>query len=72
MTAGTGKDMDTVFTVIAGVTILVDVLGQIGAVIVIIILDFSGIGHLPAAVGAALINYNQAVANRTNRHNAHP
>ena len=72
MTPGTGKEMDTVITVIAVVPILVDILVQIGAVIIIIILDFSGIKHLSATVGAVFFNYGQAVANWANCHGAHP
>ncbi|MDD4237715.1 MAG: hypothetical protein PHT62_04075 [Desulfotomaculaceae bacterium] len=57
MTVGTGKEVDTVVTVFTVVTILVGVLVQIGAVIVIIILDFSCVNHLPAAVRAILYYY---------------
>lgn len=67
---GTGKEMDTLVTA-SKAGILIEVLGQIGAVIIQIILDFSGISHLPAAVGANLYNRNQTVAYRANRHSAH-
>jgi len=72
MTIWTGKEMDTVVTVITAVTIQVDLLGQIRAVIVVIILDFSSVNHLPAAIGTVLLYCDQAVANRTHHHSAHP
>jgi hypothetical protein len=58
MTGRAGKEVDTVVTVIAVVTILVDVLGQIWTVVVIIILYFSGVNHLPAAVRTILFYSN--------------
>lgn len=72
MAVWAGKEMDTLFTVIRVVTVLVDVLGQIGAIIVIIVLNFSSVNHLPATVGAVLFKYNQAVTNRTDCHRVSP
>jgi len=57
MAIGAGKEMDTAVTVITAVTILVDILCQVGTVIIVIIIDSSSVRHQPATVGTALFHY---------------
>lgn len=56
MTAGAGKKVNASSVVITPVTVLIDILFQVGTIIIVIILEQTRVNHRPAASGTNSLN----------------
>jgi len=56
MTAGAGKKVNASSVVITPVPVLIEVLLQVGAIIIVIILEQTRVKHHPAASGTNFLN----------------